>query len=168
MRFVLCFFGLVASALTALLGVGFLLWNDALPEILANTPAALLEILHINDNSATSLTGISYPNAALVTLAAAAYGFLGSILTMFRCGKQGGALLLIPVLGAAFINPISLAVTWFAAFIALGCFFIGPLPLNPPADKNAEDEEDEEEEEKPKPMPKAKVKPKPRKDEDDE
>lgn len=174
MRFVLAFFGLVASSLTAAVGVGFLYWNDFLVWALAEPDLAeLLKLLSINENSVTSLTNISYGNAALVTLVAAGYGFFGSILTMFRCGKQGGALLLITVLGAAFMNPISLVVTWFQAFVALGCLFIGPLPINPPAEKGTDDEEEEDEEEekpkpKPKPMPKAKVKPKPRKDEDDE
>jgi hypothetical protein len=175
MRFLLCFFGLVASSLTAALGVSFLLWDQALAWGLENIPD-LLKAASVNENSTKSLTGVSYANAALVVLAAAAYGFLGSILTMFRCGKQGGVLLLIPVLGAAFMEPISLVVTWFQAIVALGCFFIGPLPINPPAakDDDAGDDEDDEEEEKPKPKPmskpapRPKPKPKPKKDEDDD
>jgi hypothetical protein len=166
MRFVLCFFGLVASVLTLGLGVGFLLWDQWLAWALDNLPAELLKALSVNENSTSSLTNVSYPNAALVTLAAGVYGLLGSILTMFRCGKQGGSLLLVPVLGAAFMNPISLVVTWFQAIVALGCFFVGPLPINPPAHKDADDEE-EEEEEKPKPKVKPKAKPKKIEDDDD-
>ncbi len=98
MRFVLCFLGLIASAITAGLGVFFLLLATTLAWASENGLGPALQAGGIDENSTTSLTGVSFPNAALVTLAAAAYGFLGSIFTMFRCGKQGGALLLIPVL----------------------------------------------------------------------
>lgn len=149
MRFVLCFLGLIASSLTAGLGVAFLLWDSVRPEV----PDDLLRFLYIGE---TSLTGVSFANAGLVTLVAGAYGFFGSILTLFRCGKQGGSLLVISVLGAAFMNPISLAVTWLQLLVGLCCFFIGPLPINPPAAKDAD--EDDEVEEKPKPKVKAKAK----------
>ncbi len=59
------------------------------------------------------------------------------------------------------MNPISLVVTWFQALVALGCFLIGPLPLNPPAETDADDEEEE------KPKPKAKPKLKAKKIEDE-
>jgi hypothetical protein len=161
MRFVLCFFGLIASTFTAGLGVFFLFSDDMVAWAIKSGFGQILEAGGINENSTTSLTNVSFPNAALVTLAAAAYGFLGSILTMFRCGKQGGSLLLIPVLGAAFMNPISLVVTWFQALIALGCFFIGPLPINLSADNDSDDEEE-------KPKPKVKPKAKPKKFEDND
>lgn len=171
MRFVLCFFGLIASSLTAGMGVFFLLSDQALVWTMENLPD-VVTAAGFDANSTTSMTGVTFPNAALVTLAAAAYGFLGSILTMFRCGKQGGALLLIPVLGAAFMNPISLVVTWFQLLVSLGCFFIGPLPINPPGEKETDDEAEDDEEEKPKPkpkpMPKPKAKAKPKKVEDDD
>jgi hypothetical protein len=166
MRFVLCFLGLVASSLTLGLGVVFLRWDPCLAWAIENLPADLLKAASINESSTTSLTNIWIPNAALVTLVAGVYGFLGSILTMFRCGKQGGMLLLIPVFGAAFMNPISLVVTWFQALVAFGCFFIGPLPINPPADKDADDQ-DEEKGEMPKPKMKPKAKPTKADDEDD-
>lgn len=167
MRFVLCFFGLIASALTAALGVGFFLWNEALPTLQENLPADVLDAIGLNASAARSMTNVSYPNAGLVTLVAAAYGFLGALLTMFRCGRQGGVLMLFAVLGAAAVNPISLVVTWFQGLIGLCCLFIGPLPLNPPAEKNAEEDGEEEEEEE-KPRPKAKAKPKTKKTADDD
>ena len=41
-------------------------------------------------------------------------------------------LLLIPCLFAIFVNPVSLAVVWFAMLVGLLAMFVGPLPLNPP------------------------------------
>jgi hypothetical protein len=145
MRFVVFLFGSFAALLTGALGVGFLLWDTVLAWLIENLPPDALLQAGITENSTTTMTGISYANAGVVTIVAAAYGFLGSIFALFRCGKQGGSLMLIPVLGAAFINPVSLVITSFQAFVALLSFFVGPLPINPPKPKaKAEDEDDDD------------------------
>jgi hypothetical protein len=177
MRFVVCFLGLIASSLTAAIGAGFILWDAFLGFLIEVLGQDTLQ--SAGADATVSLTGISHPNAALVILLAAAYGFLGSFFVLFRCGKQGGALLLVPALFAAFVNPFSLAVTWFAILVGLLAMFVGPLPLNPPQEQDGDEDEEEEmpkpkgkvkppkfeddaedEEEMPKPKPKAKGKPK--------
>jgi len=70
----------------------------------------------------------------------AGYGLFGTILGFLRCGKQGGVLLLVPVLFAAIMNPFSLAFTWLQAFAGLLSFFVSPLPIN--AKTNDKDDDD--------------------------
>ncbi len=144
MRFVLCFFGLIACLLTATGGGAFIAWDAAAAFIKENIPENILAELKIDVNGTTSLTGVSHANAGLVLLVAAAYGFLGSVLVLFRCGKQGGALMLISVIGAAFMDPYSLIFTALQAFVALLSFFIGPLPINPPKEKDDDDDDDDD------------------------
>ena len=50
-------------------------------------------------------TGVSPGNAGLFYALVAFYGFLGVLLAFLRCGKQGGALMLISVLAAASLTP---------------------------------------------------------------
>jgi hypothetical protein len=144
MRFVVCFFGLIACLLTASGGGAFIAWDAAAAWIKENIPQNWLEELKIDVTASVSMTGVSHANAGLVLIIAAAYGFLGSILVLFRCGKQGGSLMLIPVLGAAFMDPYSLLFTAFQAFVALLSFFIGPLPLNPPQEKDDTDDDEDD------------------------
>ena len=79
-------------------------------------------------------TGIQHNDTALILFITAGYGLLGTIFGFLRYGKQGGVLLLVPVLFAAVINPFTLAFTWMQAFAGLISFFVSPLPLNAPKD----------------------------------
>jgi hypothetical protein len=185
MRFVVSFFGIVASAMTMAAGIILICLNEALSWALGDPEVAkLLQMLNIDEGSSVSMTNVSHANAGLVVVVAALYGFLGSFLVLFRSGKQGGMLLLLTALGAALVNPLTLIFTWFAILVSFMCFFIGPLPINPPADKDADEEEEEEpkprakgkakkeepaeEEEEEMPRPKGKAKPKKADDDDDE
>ena len=47
------------------------------------------------------LTGVRHNDAALVLFLAAGYGLLGTFFSFLRYGKQGGVLLLVPVMFAA-------------------------------------------------------------------
>ena len=38
------------------------------------------------------------------------------------------------------MNPLSLAFTWLQAFAGLLSFFVSPLPLNPPKEKDDDEE----------------------------
>jgi hypothetical protein len=126
MRFVVLFFGFFA-VLLAIAGGAALLWFDD-----------VVVPLDLNWEFVSSMRvpmGVSTGNAALFMFLAAACGALGVILALCRCGKQGGMLMLIPALGAIFMNPyIGGAFAWLLVLTALLSLFVGPLPLNPDDD----------------------------------
>ena len=139
MRFVVFLFGFIACLLTAGVACAFLFWDSFLAWAIVNVPD-----LKLDDSATTSMTGVSHANTGLVLLVAAGYGLLGSLFALFRCGKQGAALMLIPVLGAAFMNPYTLIFTSLQALVGFLSFFVGPLPINRPAsDKDDDVIEDE-------------------------
>jgi len=166
MRFLVCLLGLLASSLMAGVGVFFMLGDVSLAWCFEQGHGDLLREIYITESSTESLTNISFANGALVILVAAAYGFLASLFILFRCGKQAAALLIVTALGAGLVQPVSLIAGLPAIFVGFLALFVGPLPLNPPQEKDADD--DEEEEEKPKAKPKPMPKPAKVEDEDEE
>jgi hypothetical protein len=134
MRFVVLLFGFSGFLLTAAAGCFFAFYDYVhddlrglqitIPEEVFWSPVLPLEKL---------------PDAGLFLLIAAGYGLLGTLMAFFRRGKQGAMLMLIPIFGAAFMNPLSLAFTGLMFLTALASFFVGPLPLNPPKDDDDED-----------------------------
>src|ERR1041385_899911 len=97
MRFVVAFFGFFA-VLLVIAGGAALLWFDDIVVPLDPTHWEFIAGMR-------TPMGVSTGNAALFMFLAAAYGALGVILALCRCGKQGGMLMLIPALGAIFMNP---------------------------------------------------------------
>ena len=126
MRFVVLLFGFVGILMTGALGV-MLVAFELLLELSKEYTGGSLDFLR------DSPTAIAHNDTALVLFLAAAYGMLGTIFGFLRCGKQGGVLLLVPVLFAAVMNPYTLAFTWMQAFAGLLSFFVSPLSLNAPA-----------------------------------
>lgn len=133
MRFVVLLFGFIGILLTAAGGTLFAFLQaslDLLMEWKIEVPAWVYE----------SYSGAEAREVGLFLWIAAGYGFLGTLLAFLRCGKQGGALMLIPVLGAGLMNPVSLLFSGLQFLVALASFFVGPLPLNPPQEDENEDE----------------------------
>jgi hypothetical protein len=135
MRFIVLLFGFFGVLLAALGGVALLFIDFALTW--------LAEITAEAGKISLAPTDVSPGNAAIFYLLVSVYGLLGVLLAFVRCGKQGGALIVISVLAATLINPIFSPFLFLLGFTGLLCFFIGPLPINPPAKKPvAEDEEE--------------------------
>ena len=123
MRFVVLFFGFFAVFL-AVAGGAALLWFDDI--VVPLDPANWEFIARMREPM-----GVTTGNAGLFMFLAAAYGALGVILALCRCGKQGAMLMLISALGAIFMNPyIGGAFAWLLVLTALLSLFVGPLPLN--------------------------------------
>jgi hypothetical protein len=141
MRFVVLLFGFIGILLTGTVGVMFGLFDSFL-DLMKDMAGDKLDFLR------TSLTGIAHNDTGLVLFLAAAYGAVGTILGFLRCGKQGGVLLLVPVLFAALMNPYSLVFTWLQVFAGVLCFFVSPLPINSPKKEVDADDEDEEKDDK--------------------
>lgn len=89
-------------------------------------------------------TGVSPGNAAIFYAIVALYGLFGVLLAFLRCGKQGGTLILISVLMAAFINPYFTPFLAVLGLTALMAFLVGPLPINAPPPKKAAVADDDE------------------------
>ena len=139
MRFVVFILGFLACLLTGMVGVVFLLWDSFLGMLIEELPAGII------DPSATvSMTDVTHTNTGLFLVLAAAYGLLGALFALFRCGKQGGSLMLIPVLLCGFMNPYTLAFTAPQAIVGLLSFLVGPLPITPPEAESDDDDEDDD------------------------
>jgi hypothetical protein len=161
MRFIVLFFGFLAVLLTASAGAVFLAADVMLEDLRHQAgfeiPQWVLE----------SPIGTPHGETAVFLLVAAAYGLIGTFIAFGRAGWQGALLMLVPILGAAFLNPYSLVFTGLQAFTALLAFFVKPLPIEEKEPANdskgkskKKDDDDDDEDAKP-----AKGK---RKDEDDE
>lgn len=133
MRFVVLLFGFVGIVMTGALGVGLVAF-DMVDDLSKKYAEGSLDFLR------TSLTGIPHNDTAVILFLTALYGLVGTVLGFLRCGKQGGVLLLVPVLFAAVMNPYTLAFTWLQAIAGLLCFFVSPLPI----DAKAEDANDDD------------------------
>ena len=154
MRFVVLLIGLAGVALTAFVGTLYLIPDvliDVIKEALADNKALADDIIKVIRDSPT---GTSHGDTGVVLLAAAGYGFLGTMLVLCRCGWQGALLMLVPVICSTVMNPYSAAFTALLALAGLASFVVFPLPINAP--KKSDDAE-EEEEDKPKKAPKRKV-----------
>lgn len=135
MRFVVLLFGFVGVLLTAGAGALFLFFQAV--ENMLKTDYDIV----IPEWVTGSPMGTSLGDAGLFCFIAAGYGLLGTLMAFFRRGKQGAMLMLIPVLGAGFMNPLSFMFTGLLVVTALGSFFVGPLPLNAPKDDELETED---------------------------
>lgn len=169
MRFVVFIFGLLACFITLTVGGALLSWDMFLGMVREHLPPDF----KVEEIPTTSMTGISHAHAGICFALAGAYGLLGSLFALFRCGRQGGLLMLIPLLAAGATNPWALLFCALQGLVALLSFLVGPLPLNPPEEKkpgkkkdvdedmeesDEDEEEDEEEEEEEEVKPKAKKK----------
>jgi len=136
MRFVVLLFGFLGVVMTAAGGLAIMLMDEFFTALRDNE--IKVPVLPY-DNP----TGVTTGNAGLFLFLAAFYGLIGVLMAFFRCGKQGGMLILIPVLATAFMNPFSLPFTALLLLTSLMCLFIGPLPINAPK-KGKDDDEDED------------------------
>ncbi len=137
MRFVVLLFGFIGVLLTTAAGGAFFFYLEAVGWLATQQhveiPVNVMGYLRQTE----SLTKQPHLYAALFCFLAALFGLFGTILGFLRCGKQGGLLMLVPVLGAAMMDPFSLVLTSMQLITALMSFFVGPLPIN------AEPEDDE-------------------------
>ncbi len=140
MRFVVLLFGFFGVLFTAIAAIALLFHDGVLAEVHGQfkIPKETMDLY------SDKPTNISPGNAALFFFLVTAYGLFGVLLAFFRCGKQGGALILISVILAAMVNPYMIPLLSVLGFTALLCFFVGPLPINPPKEKDeVEVEEDD-------------------------
>lgn len=135
MRFIVLLFGFVSITLTAFVGVMFLTFATFL-EILKQDLGAGKEIVDFVEQNPLST---SHGETGLFLIISAGYGFLGVMLSFFRCGWQGALLMLIPVVCAVIMNPISGIFAGPQIFTAFLSFLVFPLPINAPK-KDAGDE----------------------------
>lgn len=137
MRFVVLLFGFLGVLMTAVGAIAMFYWD------------LVLENVHEFYKDVGTLplapTGPTSGNAAIFALIVTMYGLLGVILAFFRCGKQGGALIIISVLMAMLVNPYLTPFVALLGFTGLIALFVGPLPLNAPAKKKAADYDDDDE-----------------------
>ncbi len=133
MRFAVLLIGLLGIVLTAAGGTMFAYVQPVLDMLKADLNLDVPEWLF-------SFAGVESRNVGLFLWIAAGYGFLGVLMAFLRRGKQGGTLMLIPVLGAGLMNPMSFVFTGLLFLTALASFFIGPLPLNAPQEKTEDDD----------------------------
>jgi hypothetical protein len=123
MRFVVLLFGLIATLVTAALGTAFFMDSTALTW-LHDQKIDQLDILFNSVDPNLARTG-------LFLFIAAGYCFLGTLLAFFRCGWQGGLLMIVTVVGPAVLNPITLLGTGPQIFTAILSCFVRPLPIVP-------------------------------------
>src|SRR5713226_5577835 len=99
MRFVVLLLGFIGILLTAAGGVLFVYFQPVLDMLKTDWDFERPEIKTILTWSVDARV------AGLFLWIAAGYGLLGVLMAFLRRGKQGGALMLIPVLGAGLLNP---------------------------------------------------------------
>lgn len=128
MRFAVLLLGFVGVLLTTAAAGAFFFYGMTVDMVKENVPlpGELLTAL----TQTESLTNQPHLFTALFCGIAALYGLLGTLLAFLRCGRQGGLLMLVPVLGAAIMNPFTLVLTNVQLFTAFLALFIGPLPIN--------------------------------------
>src|SRR5437660_1663051 len=101
MRVVVLLFGFSGILLTAAAGALYLFYDDVTLE-LKNYQIDVPEWV------TWPMSAEKLPDAGLFLFIAAVYGLLGTLMAFFRRGKQGAMLMLLPVLGAALMSPLSL------------------------------------------------------------
>src|SRR5687767_8380676 len=101
MRFVVLFFGFAACLLTACIGV-FFIAPDEPSKLLQENGIRWHEFL-IDD------VGSNPGRIGIFLLIAAGYGLIGTLLGFFRCGWQGSLLHAVPIVGAAVLEPFTVA-----------------------------------------------------------
>jgi hypothetical protein len=131
MRFVVLLFGFSGVLLTGAAAFGYMMIDDVRHEL---TEMRQIEIPEMALWSPMLPDTRRLPDVGLFLGIAAVLGLLGTLMAFFRRGKQGAMLILIPILGAGFMNPLSFAFTGLLLLTAFACFFVGPLPLNAPKD----------------------------------
>jgi hypothetical protein len=105
MRFVVLLFGLIAVFITAVTGGCFIGFNFVVEAL---QPTLTDMNYEIPDWAYGSLTGRPHAETGLLLILAAAYGFLGTLISGFlRAGWQGGLLLIFPVLLTTVMNPLA-------------------------------------------------------------
>jgi hypothetical protein len=127
MRFIVLLFGLFGVLLTAAGAIALLEWDT----VLVNLAPYVSDI----GQYPTDPTSVSTGNAALFAFVVTLYGLFGVVLAFFRCGKQGGALILVSLCMAVLVNPYLLPFVALLGFTGLIALFVGPLPINAPATK---------------------------------
>ena len=141
MRFVVLLFGLPGVALTAFIGIMFFLIDVFLQFLRENgAPKDAIDLL------ATSPTGSTHGETGLFLMLAAAYGFLGVMLSFCRCGWQGALMMIIPVLCTAIMNPYAAVFTALLVFAGLLSFLVFPLPIAPPKKASADNDREDDDE----------------------
>jgi hypothetical protein len=152
MRFIVFFLGFIGCVLTASLGLMIFcqvpIRKDVETELKqrydekkADEKKQLDEQLK-NVDLVFNMFDKDYLPTGFFMLLSALIGFLGALLAFFRCGWQGAALLFVPLLGPAVLNPTTLGGTALQSFAALLCIlFIRPLPI--PTEKKDKDEDDD-------------------------
>jgi hypothetical protein len=123
MRFVVLLFGLLATLVTAAFGTMYLFSIPA-QQWLHDNDIHLLDIFFSAVDRNRSLAG-------LFLCIAAGFCLLGSFLAFFRCGWQGGVLMIVTVVGPAILSPMTLIATAPQLFTALLACFVRPLPIVP-------------------------------------
>jgi hypothetical protein len=136
MRFVVLLFGFFGVLLTAVGAIALLFW-----DLVLESGAPYYDKIGELPLAPTSVTS---GNSAIFALIVTFYGLLGVILAFFRCGKQGGALIILSVLMAMLVNPYLTPFVALLGFTGLLALFVGPLPINAPAKKKVADEEFED------------------------
>jgi hypothetical protein len=124
MRFLVLLLGLLGSGLAGAFGY------------LVLSPGSGQELLrgYVPGMSAPSDIFMA-ANAGYFLLIGAILGIFGSILAFFRCGPQGGVLMLVSLTGPAICLPQSLFGTALLGISGILSFFVRPLPLPPPVDE---------------------------------
>jgi hypothetical protein len=136
MRFVVLLLGFVAVLLSGSMGVLFITNN--VRELVSQVPEGLREPVR---ELTSSPLDTPHVDTGVFLLLSAGYGLLGVLLAFARCGRQGGLMLLVPVVATALMNPFSLIFTGLQAFVGVLAFFIFPLPLAPALRDDDEDDE---------------------------
>jgi hypothetical protein len=144
LRFVVLLFGLTGVAFTALVGALYL-FPQVLINVIKDSPVDKTLAEDLIKIVAASPMGTTHGDTGVFLMAAAGYGFLGTMLGFFRCGWQGALLMLVPVTCTTIMNYHS-AIFVVPLFLAgLASFGVFPLPLNAPKESDADDEEPEAE-----------------------
>ncbi|MSQ95596.1 MAG: hypothetical protein EXR98_13695 [Gemmataceae bacterium] len=136
MRFVVLFFGFIGCLLTGAAGC-ILVFLEVMRPIMQREYDIILP-----DELGTNLTGMSLVDAGLFLWIAAAYGFLGTLMGFMCRGKQAGVLMLLPALGAGLMNPYTLVFTSLQCLTGFAAFFVSPLTITPPEQKDEDTDED--------------------------
>jgi hypothetical protein len=123
MRFVVLLFGFLATIVTATLGTMYSFQRPA-QDWLNNNGITALNIFFSTAERSLPLTG-------LFLLIAAGFCFVGTLLAFFRCGWQGGVLMIVSVVGPALLSPMTLLATGPQLFAALLACFVRPVPIVP-------------------------------------
>ena len=131
MRFVVLFFGFIATLVTAAVGAMFFVGFATAQKWLDEHRINVFNLLLNSQDEDFSRTGI-------FLLIGAVYCLVGTLFAFFRCGWQGGLLMMVSAAGPAVLNPITLLATGPQIFTAILSCFVRPLPVMVPV--TSEDE----------------------------